>query len=59
MKDIILYLLIFGGVIGISYFFMIGFYNLYVLLIFKIGIVVSFYVFIMWIGKLVIFFESV
>lgn len=59
MKDITPYLLISGGVIGTSYFLTIGFHNLYVLLILKIGIAVSLYVFIMWIGKSVIFFESV
>ena len=59
MKDITPYLLISGGVIGTSYFLTIGFHNLYVLLILKIGIAVSLYVFIMWIGKSVIFFEGV
>lgn len=52
-----LYLLISGGVIGTSYFLTIGFHNLYVLLILKIGIAVSLYVFIMWIGKSVIFLK--
>ena len=59
MKNITPYLLISGGVIGTSNFLTFVFHNLYVLLIVKIGIAVSLYVFIMWIGKSVIFFESV
>ena len=59
LKDITPYLLISIAVIGASHFLTLGFHNLYVLLILKITIAVSLYIFIMWIGKSVIFFESV
>ena len=59
LKDITPYLLISIAVVGASHFLTLGFHNLYVLLILKITIAVSLYVFIMWIGKSVIFFESV